>query len=474
MSWDIPYGQDYPDAMAEVTAVEPITVNQCHDVFRRWLGDEYDLDVLDVTLCTVAVEKLNGDPIWLLIVSGPGAAKTETVAACKGAGALVTSTISSDAALLSGSPKRSRTKDATGGLLRRLGDRGVLVIKDVTSILSANRDQRATVLAALREVYDGYWERNLGVDGGHSLAWDGRITVIGAVTTAWDTAHTVISTLGDRFVLVRLDSATGRQAAGQRTAANTGDEVTMRAELAAAVGGVLAGLDATADPVLTAAEVNRLLAAADLVTLSRTGVEFDYKGDVIDAHAPEMPTRYLRQLQQIVRGGIAVGMDRARCVELAIRCARDTMPPVRLAIVDDLARNPHSTPAEVRRRIELPWRTVDRQCQAMYMLRVLACDEVPYGDAGKSHWHYSLAPGIDPTALQSAPDLLVPTLSHSQRAAGGTYLATTQEVGTDISGAVPSQVSGSCQRCGEPIPIGHTYCSRLCAEAHRVAAGAQP
>jgi hypothetical protein len=60
---------------------------------------------------------------------------------------------------------------------------------------------------------------------------------------------------------------------------NTGDEITMRADRAAAVAGVIAGLNATADLTLTKSEVERLLPAADLVTLARTGVEFDYKGD---------------------------------------------------------------------------------------------------------------------------------------------------------------------------------------------------
>ena len=464
------------------STVQPITLDQCHAVFRRWLGDGYDLDVLDVMLCTLAVERLDGDPLWLLVVSGPGAAKTETVQACVGAGALVTSTISSDAALLSGSPRRDRTKDATGGLLRRLGGRGVLVIKDVTSILSMDRNLRATVLAALREIYDGFWERNLGTDGGRSLLWRGRLAVIGAVTTAWDTAHAVVSTLGDRFVLVRLDSRTGRQMAGQRTAANTGGEVAMRAELAGAVGGVLAGLDAGVDLTLAETEIDRLLAAADLVTLSRTGVEYDQRGEVIDAHAPEMPTRYLRQLQQIVRGGLALGMDRLRCVELAIRCARDSMPPIRLAIVDDLARNPHSTPSEIRRRIDLPRQTVDRQCQALHMLRVLTLDEVGYGAEGKTRWHYSLASGIDPTALQSSPEMLVYTPSLSEEGHVPSSANAPGSAPTHISGEVPPQVSDlladpaplGCLNCGRPS-AGLTYCSTSCAQALRAASPkAQP
>jgi len=39
------------------------------------------------------------------------------------------------------------------------------------------------MLAALREVYDGRWERNVGTDGGQTLTWTGRIAVVGAVTT---------------------------------------------------------------------------------------------------------------------------------------------------------------------------------------------------------------------------------------------------------------------------------------------------
>jgi hypothetical protein len=109
-----------------------VSLDRCHAVFRRWLGDDYDLDALDAVLATAAAERLDGDPLWLLVISGPGNAKTETVQALAGAGALVTSTISSEGALLSDSPRREQTKDATGGLLRRIGDSGVLVIKDVT------------------------------------------------------------------------------------------------------------------------------------------------------------------------------------------------------------------------------------------------------------------------------------------------------------------------------------------------------
>ncbi len=260
-----------------------------------------------------------------------------------------------------------------------------------------SREVRGEVLAALREVHDGRWVRLVGTDGGRALDWEGRLTIVGAVTTAWDAAHTVVSAMGDRFVLCRLDSTTQRVSAGRRAIANTGSEDKMRSELATAVSDVLAGVGDTR-PALSHHETETLLRAADLVTLSRTAVERDFRGDVTNAHAPEVPTRFAKQLTQVVRGGVAIGLSHERALRLAIRCARDSMPPMRLAVIDYLAAHPKSFTADVRRGIDKPHSTVDRELQALHMLGVLGCEEV---DVGKPNprWSYSLHEHIDPIAL---------------------------------------------------------------------------
>lgn len=448
-------------AEPEPVVVSPMTLDEAHAVFCRWLGEDYDTDALDAVLATAAVERLDGDPLWLLLISGSGNAKTETVQALDGAGAIITSTVSSEGALLSATPRKERANDATGGLLRKLEPRGVLVIKDVTSILSMNADSRAQVLGAFREVYDGRWSRNVGTDGGRTLDWAGRIAVVGAVTTAWDKAHAAIASMGDRFVLVRMDSSTGRQAAGRQAIGNTGSEEQMRRELASAAAGVLAEMD-SAPIVLTEAETDVLLAAADLVTLARTGVEYDYRGDVIDAHAPEMPTRFAKQLAQVVRGGVAIGIERSRALRLAIRCARDSMPPLRLAIIDDIAAHPDSSTADIRKRLGKPRATVDRQLQALHMLEVLNCDEHEAEWAGRdvTRWYYRLSDGIEPTALdpKSVPDLSVHTPSplKEEGDVGLSHRTPTYISGTDSGGArlcscgavlLPENPTGVCREC---------------------------
>src|SRR5262249_22614101 len=117
---------DLPDDDGAAKTAEPCddqprcTLDDVHAVFRRWFGQGYDIDAIDAVMAPAAADRLAGDPLWLLLISAPGNAKTETVSSLAGAGAHVTSTIASEGALLSGSPRKGN-KAATGGLLRKIG-----------------------------------------------------------------------------------------------------------------------------------------------------------------------------------------------------------------------------------------------------------------------------------------------------------------------------------------------------------------
>jgi hypothetical protein len=370
------------------------------DTYKGWLGADYDLGMLDAVLCTAAAEALEGDPPWLLIVGGSGAAKTETIAPLKKAGAHVVSTINGEAGLLSGTAQREWAKDATGGLLHEIGEGGLLVIKDFTSILSMNRDTRALVLAALREIYDGHWSRRIGGEGGKSISWTGRLVVIGACTTAWDAAHQVIATMGDRFLLVRPRTGQhARLAAGLKAMRNVSSEAAMRAELGGVVEQLLDSIPRSAGDIsLTDAEENDVLGLADLVTRARTAVERDFQGNPAFAHALEMPTRLAKQLVQVARGGQAIGMTRGEAMGAVERVAADTMPPLRLRVLADVASNPISATATVVARLQLPRKTVDRVLQELHLLELLVVTELKYGQSVR--WAYSLADDEDAATLQ--------------------------------------------------------------------------
>jgi hypothetical protein len=381
-----------PSAPAVSTPL-PQALADARETFRKWLGEKYDTDVLDAVASAGAAERLGGDPLWLMVISGSGNAKTETVQPLEGAGALVTSTISGEGALLSAT---ARSHGSTGGLLHKIGSRGLLVIKDLTTLLSMDGKARSVVLAALREIHDGRWERNVGYAGGRTLPWTGRIVVVAACTTAWDEARKLIETLGDRFALIRSDSTKWRQEAARQAIGNAGSETSMRTELAQVMGVLVASADVNVRG-LTDGEKAQLIKLADLVTWARSGVERDYKGAIVNAHAREMPTRFAKQLAMVMRGALSLGISTDEAMRLAARVARDSFEPLRLDLLRDVAANPDTNPANVHRRTAKPLTTVKNTLIAMHTLRLLACDERDERHGSRTYTvpYYSLAPEFD-------------------------------------------------------------------------------
>ena len=115
---------------------------------------------------------------------------------------------------------------------------------------------------------------------------------------------------------------------------------------------------------------------ADLVTLVRSGVETDYKGDVLFAHAPEVPTRLVKQLGQLMRGAVALGIPVHQAFQMALRVWRDCAPPTRLRVLLDVAAHPDTKAADCARRLGLPRQTTARLCDILRALELLEMDEV--------------------------------------------------------------------------------------------------
>jgi hypothetical protein len=107
-------------------------------VFGHWLYLADAAPVL-VTAAAVVANLAEGDPVWLLLVGPPSGGKTEILSSLIRLPYIVPAATLIEAALLSGTPKREKTAGATGGLLRRVGDFGILLAKDFTSVLAQNR-----------------------------------------------------------------------------------------------------------------------------------------------------------------------------------------------------------------------------------------------------------------------------------------------------------------------------------------------
>ena len=338
--------------------------------FQRYLYLPDPTPVHVVLGTTIANRIPEGDPVWVVIIAGSSRGKTELLLALDGAEGVRVVGALTVAALLSGTARKDRAKSATGGVLVEIGAQGMLVVKDLGAILSLHRDTRAQVLQALRDVYDGRYNRDVGADGGTKLEWKGRVGLLAGATSALDQAHAVLSALGERWLTLRLEP--GKETDMAKLTLRGVDTAAMRAELRDAVQGYLGGVD---DPVLRLLdedEEEMLAALSVLVCFARSPVERerDYKREIVLVHQPEGPGRVARQLHKLFVSLEAMGVD---AHETLVRVGLDSIPSPRREVLIHLLGAPHAlTTANVARALHLPTVSARRALEELAAHQLLA------------------------------------------------------------------------------------------------------
>src|SRR5262249_37321739 len=167
----------------------------------------------------------------------------------------------------------------------------------------------AQVLQALRDVYDGRYNRDVGADGGTKLEWKGRVGLLAGATSALDQAHAVLSALGERWLTLRL--APGEETDMAKLTLRGVDTAGMRSELREAVQGYLASIEEPELRLLGEDEEDMLAALAVLVCFARSPVERerDFKREIVLVHQPEGPGRIARQLHKLYVALEAMGVE---------------------------------------------------------------------------------------------------------------------------------------------------------------------
>lgn len=292
-------------------------------------------------LGAVAGNLLEGPPLWFMLVGPPASAKTELLRSLSrlpdvyGVGTLT------EAALLSGSPARERSKDSNGGLLRAIGDFGILSAKDFGTVFSMHGDTRTKLLAALREVYDGNWHRDVGVDGGRRLEWRGKVGFLGACTEEIDRHHQSMSSLGERFVMLRLRPHENPREATRRALQNTSKSKAMTGELAAAVEGLLGpGRNLHAVVPHDVETEERLIDLCSFVAQARSPIIRDsWSREIEWVPQQESPTRLAGVFERLFSGLTAIGLEGDEVWSVVARVGLDSMPANRLAAAKVLLRS---------------------------------------------------------------------------------------------------------------------------------------
>ena len=390
------------------------TVTDTVAAFRRWLHLA-DPAPLYTVAATLVANRAPGDPVWLLVVCAPSTGKTELLSASARLPWVLSASTLTASALLSGTAAKDRARDATGGLLRQIGDFGVILAKDFTSLLAQNRDTRAEALAALREVYDGRWDRAVGTDGGKVLTWQGKAGMVGAVTPALDRYAAVVAALGDRFLLLRMPDPDPAQA-GAMALGHGEHEQQMRDELADALGGLVEHADtARVNRPLTGPERDALVALATYTARARTGVERDgYTKELLYLPQVEGPGRLVKAYARLLGGLEAIGCDADTVWDTVIRVAVDSAPAIRTALVRALLNlaGPKRT-SDIAESVGMVTNTAHRHLDDLALLKM--ADRTKYNDADNAPDYWSASTWLREHWPESTTEMYVRARRGSER-----------------------------------------------------------
>lgn len=165
---------------------------------KRLVLHKEQLQQFDMFFATIIANvKTGGRPVWLLFVGPPGCGKTLPMMAIRYAPQIYMSSAFRPSAMISGWGHKGG-EDMS--LIPKL-DGKILVVKDMSSLLSQHKEVVAEVLGLLRDAYDGSCSRPFGT--GVSRTYTSRFGFIGATTPDIDAYWSLNVRLGERFLRFR-------------------------------------------------------------------------------------------------------------------------------------------------------------------------------------------------------------------------------------------------------------------------------
>ncbi|MBU6389579.1 hypothetical protein KGQ71_03615 [Patescibacteria group bacterium] len=374
------------------------TFDQLSQTINQWLLLE-DQGLIKILVASLLVNRLPDDPVWLIIVAPPGSAKTELLRGLKDLDKIYFISDLTEQTLLSGD---RQNKNAS--LLHRIPDNSILILKDFSTVLSMNPEKQATILAQLREIYDGFFSKEFGT--GESKKWRGKLGLIAAATSAIDKRWSVYQSLGERFIQYRPCLPDPFKVAKQAID-NTGKEEFLRSEINSAYTRFFSQ-DFGEAPALTAPFVENVIHLAAFTVRARSTVGRDgYSREIDFIPQPESPARLSKQLIGLAKGlALISGKYTNEDYQLIFKVGMDSIPQKRKAVILCLPYTPGASLAEIAAHIGYPTNTTRKTLEELCALKII----VRSGGGRGAREVWSLHPEVAAFFNQFSPDCTGGTL----------------------------------------------------------------
>lgn len=330
----------------------PLIIEDVLDAFDDlYMPDPMPLLVM---LGSIAGSRFDGPPVHLFLIGVSSSGKNELMEACFELPHAHHVTSFTEASMLSGTSRKDRSSDATGGFLeviKRGGNEGIFIMTEFNTILTLPPHDKVAALGALQNVCTGLVDKLVGSDGGRPLSWKGKVQVIGGCTEHIEEARTDLGKIGERFIYCQLPQPDRKELllSAARNARN-GRAKTGAQRRVRAVTDFMAGLELPYAPesLLDQNDEDVIMCAADFMTSARSTVARDRQNrEIVMIYGSDGPTRAFLELQRLFCGLRAIGVERGKALQYISRIALGSIPKLRREIIQVVAKSSPLQPVSI-------------------------------------------------------------------------------------------------------------------------------
>src|SRR3990167_1760612 len=362
---------------------EQFSLAMLHQAYKQELYIE-DTDRIDAVLAVALSAKLDGIPLWLIVVGASGDMKSVHINALENLADSILLHNLTAKTLVNGHADKTKYPDLAPALNGK-----IVLIPDMAQILKLPPNEKGELWGQLRDLYDGYAGKNSGM--GSTAKYKGlKVTLIAGSTPAIDGQILVHQDLGTRELIYRTSGNKNKEKVMQKCFDNEESEKDISNRLKSATTQFL--LRDITDKTVSQGILNHIMTMARYTSCMRTTAEFDnYTNELRNYAYPEEPTRIAKQLKRLYI--CLKNLDKDYLDSTALRIlwhvAKSCAFPLRIKVFEHLSQNKGEfSTNQLAEILNIGKSTAKRECSVMLNLGLIKrrTQETSYPDKHYEYW----------------------------------------------------------------------------------------
>lgn len=380
----------FNEDLTKVEEIKKIKLVDLHNRYKELLYIE-DTDRIDVVLATALSNKLDGIPLWLILVGASGDMKSAQLNAIRTKDSFILHNLTSKT-LVNGYRDKVKFPDLAPFL-----DKKIVLITDMAQLLKLPPNEKGELWGQLRDLYDGYAGKASG-QGANTRYKDLKVTLIGASTPAIDGQILVHQDLGTRELIYRVGGNINKQEVMKKCFQNEEIEDYIKKELENVTTTFIRQTEIRRD-FISEETYDKIKEIATYITYMRATAEIDQSDELRNIVYPEEPTRIAKQLKKmyVCLMSLAEDYPEEKTMKILWKIGRSSAFPLRIKVFEFLLSGQEYSTSQIAEFLHIGKSTAKRELNILWNMNLLRCRKEPtnYPSLTYDYWRLNEHPFIN-------------------------------------------------------------------------------